>query len=1096
MINILTGRGGLWEPLAGRLKAAYHRGNECVLLVPEQYTLQAERDALSALHVPGFFRLQVLSPSRFSNYVFERAGRDPRPVIDERGRLMTMARALSRAREDLVFYAGAKEKAGLAHKLTEAVGELKGAGVTPEGLLLSLSGEAEDPKLRDLARLYGEYEALLAGQLMDREGGDRELLRRFGASGLFCGADFFVFGFDLLSEPLIRVLAACAGRARDMTVALVMEGEDAPDGDAFEPVRRSLVRFQESLRALGLPWKTERLADDGAGKPAALTHLANHLLRMKPEPFPGSPECLRLFAGRTPHDEVRRAAALIKAELGAGTEPENIAVILADEGYALLLPGVFQDYRVPHYLAVKEPILAHALVRCLLDALTCIQSAAWRPEDMIGYAKSPFSPLTREEAFRLENWALRCGIKGRRWTQPNARGEEPERSELEALRAKAVKPLMTLRDALAKAGKASDSVRAVIAFLEELDAHGQIIRLEKTLQEKGMQEESIRTRQVWDKLCGMLTQMDELLGEDRIPMARFPDWLREGLSMTELSTLPPGERRVQVGTLGALMTRKPEAVFILGLNNGALNLKDETLLGDRERADLEKRFKTRMNLPLSLREMMKGLDLWKAAASATSRLYLSYALSSEQGEPLGALAQLARLQKTFPRLIEEGGAVGGLRDPAPLAPAAALDEVALRLFSGEMEGPWREAWAALQGDPAWAPQAGAVKAAFLGDDPDKRLDKDISAALFYRRTVSVSRLETYAGCPFRHFVQYGLKPQERKEWRVEPAEFGSFCHAAMEGYVRRLEGHPAWPEVSREESDAIMDGALDELTADWENGPWADTPRARKAAEAFKDVCRRTAWALSEGGAQSAFRPAFAELRFGMDGGLPGMEIALHSGETLTLRGTIDRIDAARLQGGDYLRVVDYKTGGTALNASDLAAGAQLQLLLYLKAALRLMEGYLPAGAFYQPMKDPVVRAETPKEAVKKGREKLRLSGVLLGDPEVLKLMDAGDPPVSLSNYVNKSGETLERDRLLTAEGLRQLMDAAENAAKRLAEGIFSGLIPRAPLFHASGRAECAFCDFKGVCRQDKLSREPLARRAKRLNFDDLLREGGAPRTR
>ncbi len=1095
MINILGGRAGrLWAPVAEKLGESYRAGRECVLLVPEQYTLQAERDALSALWVPGFFRLQVLSPSRFANYVLERAGRDARVAIDERGRLMTMARALWRTREELRFYASAREKPGFAHKLTEAVGELKGAGLTPEDLLMPLEAEQEDsPRLHDLAILYREYESLLAGRLMDREDGEQDLLRRFALSSLFLGADFFVFGFDLLSEPLIRLLLACAAKARGMTVALVMDSADAPDGEAFEPVRESALRLREKLAELGFPASLVFLPRDDTGMPLALSHLERSLLRLRAETFPDFPEGLRLFAAKTPYDEVRRAAAMIKAELLSGTQPGDIAVLMADEGYAPLIPGVFSDYRIPHYLAVKEPILGHALVRCLMDALNCIKAAAWHQEDAVSYLKSPFSPLTREEGFLLENWALRWGLHGKRWTQPGARGEEPEKSEMEALREKAIQPVMRMRDALAKARTASDSIRAVISFLNDLDAHQRVIQLEKTLMEQGLQEEAVRTRQVWDKLCGFFEQMDELLGEERIPLGRFPEWLREGLSMTELSALPPQERCVQAGPLGALMTRGPRAVFLLGLNSASLNLKEEALLSDGERGAMEKKFKIRMSLPLTAREGMKTLDLWKAVSAAGDRLYLSYALSSEQGEALGPQPLLTRIQRMFPKLIEEGGAVEGLRDPAPLAPAAALDEAAMMLAAGELETPWLEAWAWLKSAPEWRRPVRAVINALTGDDPDKHLDKGTSAALFSARTVSVSRLETYAGCPFRHFVQYGLRPQERPEWVIKPVDFGSFCHTAMEGFARLLKEEPAWPDVPRETSDRLMDGVLDALTGNWEIEPWADTARARKEAERYLDILRRAAWTVTQTGQVSAFRPVLAELRFGFEEGTPGIPLRLDNGEILTLRGTIDRVDTAAGPEGTYLRVVDYKTGNAVLNASDLAAGAQLQLLLYLKAALNLLKGHLAAGAFYQPLADPVVRAHNEQEAVKKVREQLRLNGLMLFDPGVIRMMDSGEPPVSLPGYLNKAGEAKDSDRLVSHEGFVRLMALAEEKAKSLAEEIYSGAIPRSPLIRASGRAECAFCEYKGVCRQDQLSRERLLRRFPKVSFSDLSGQGGEP---
>lgn len=1093
MTTILGGRGGgLWAPLAGRLADSYRQGRECVLLVPEQYTLQAERDALAALDVPGFFRLRVLSPSRFARTVFERAGRDPRVVIDERGKLMTMARAAWSAKAELTYYASAREKPGFAHKLVQAVSELKGAGLSPEGLESHLAAlEKPEPKLADLAALYREYEKLLAGHLIDQEDEDRELLARFSRSSLFDGADFFVYGFDLLSEPLLRLLAACARKARRMLIALVMDRESAPDGEAFLPVRRSAARMARMLGDAGLPWAYAWIPDPAAPD-TALNHLRRQFLRLRPAPWPGDAPDIRIFAGKTPHEELRWTAQQIRRELANGTQPREMTVLLAQDGYAGQLPTVFADYGVPSYLAEKEPILAHSLVRCLTDALDCIQAAAWKQEDVLSYAKNPFSPLSKEEGWALENWALRFGIRGSRWTQPFQGGGAEEREAAEAIRQKAVAPVLALRDALVKAKDASDSVRAVLSFLESLDAHGRVARLEQEMLERGLPEQALRTRQVWEQLIGLMEQMDELLGQERIPLGRFPAWLREGLGMTELSALPPQDNCVQSGALGQVMARKPKAVFILGLNGGALNVSDEALISDEERQRLETGLNLRLNLPLSDREAVRLLDLWKAMASAGERLYLSYALSTEQGEAISALPELQRVARIFPALAEEGGAAGRFGEPVPLTPDTALDEIAAKMAAGEpLREDWQDAWAWLKESPAHCRAADALRDRKAAEDPDKRLSPQTAQALFGRGTVSITRLENYAGCPFRHFVRYGLRPQERKEWALRPVDLGNFCHAAMDAFADEIAREPAWPQVSREEAEAMMDRVLPGLTGDWEQQPWADTPRAKEGAQRTLDVCRRMAWALTEGSRNSGFRPLAHELRFGMGDRLPAVEIQLGDGRSLQLLGTMDRVDTAVLDGQDYLRVVDYKTGKTRLAAGDVEAGLQLQLMLYLKAALSLLAGHEPAGAFYQLLDDPIVQAESAPEAEKEIRARLRLSGVMLAQVRVVRLVDGGEPPVSIADYIKTDGCLRASDNLLSREELEQLMDLAQERARQLARLIFSGHIPRSPMVNSDGRPACDFCEYHGVCRTDGVRRETMLRRARKTSLRELSAPGG-----
>ena len=174
------------------------------------------------------------------------------------------------------------------------------------------------------------------------------------------------------------------------------------------------------------------------------------------------------------------------------------------------------------------------------------------------------------------------------------------------------------------------------------------------------------------------------------------------------------------------------------------------------------------------------------------------------------------------------------------------------------------------------------------------------------------------------------------------------------------------------------------------------------------------------------------------------------------------------------------------LNAGDFSSGVQLLLPLYLRTALDLAGDALPAGCFYQPLRDPVVRADTAEEALKEGREQLRLRGVALADPLVLRLMDGAEPPISLPGYVKRDGGLRENDRLLSQEGLRRLMEMAQEKAGKLAADMLSGDVSRSPLVRTSGRAECGFCSHRGVCRSEKLSREQRVRRSPRTQFAGL----------
>ena len=84
----------LLPEVVARIGRAYGAGARCLLIVPEQYTLQAETEIVEGLRLPGYFDIDVLSPSRLRDRVFERAGQPQRVRIDERGKCMVLSAAL------------------------------------------------------------------------------------------------------------------------------------------------------------------------------------------------------------------------------------------------------------------------------------------------------------------------------------------------------------------------------------------------------------------------------------------------------------------------------------------------------------------------------------------------------------------------------------------------------------------------------------------------------------------------------------------------------------------------------------------------------------------------------------------------------------------------------------------------------------------------------------------------------------------------------------------------------------------------------------------------------------------------------------------
>ena len=86
-VRILGARAGQILPqIVPEIGRFHAQGGRVILLVPEQYTLQAERELVDRLHLPGLMDMDVLSPRRLTNLVREKGGHDGLSPLDDRGR--------------------------------------------------------------------------------------------------------------------------------------------------------------------------------------------------------------------------------------------------------------------------------------------------------------------------------------------------------------------------------------------------------------------------------------------------------------------------------------------------------------------------------------------------------------------------------------------------------------------------------------------------------------------------------------------------------------------------------------------------------------------------------------------------------------------------------------------------------------------------------------------------------------------------------------------------------------------------------------------------------------------------------------------------
>ena len=188
-------------------------------------------------------------------------------------------------------------------------------------------------------------------------------------------------------------------------------------------------------------------------------------------------------------------------------------------------------------------------------------------------------------------------------------------------------------------------------------------------------------------------------------------------------------------------------------------------------------------------------------------------------------------------------------------------------------------------------------------------------------------------------------------------------------------------------------------------------------------------------------------------------------GQILRIEGRIDRIDTWRQGGKVYARVIDYKSGFNSFDIPRGWAGLDLQLLLYLRAALGWRQQPLPAGVFYLSMKEPFIDTDSLADAEIEAlfTKNLLMDGVFIDDPEVIAALDSGVKD-GTNQVIAFRGRGKTVDNCLSAELLEHLLAHTVKAAQDTVQAVMDGDIRVLPL-DESQQGGCKYSDYMAVCR-------------------------------
>lgn len=1094
-----------------------------ILMVPEQATFCYQYELITQYGLSGVLTLEVLSFQRLARTVMQQKGGMARQDIDKLGKLLVLRRIIQQHSDQYPYFSQSVNRSGYLTKLGDTIQELKRYQISAARLgqvltTQNVSGSLFGSKISELSMLYDDYEKFLAQDYLDSEDALNFLLNQLEHGASFTDTEIWVDEFYDFTPQELNILGKLMKCARNVYIVLPIDSETKCSGR--QSVFRHTKKMLDQLRQMAVAQNVEILPDYDLSHTvrwtccADLEFLEREYFLIQNQCYTLEPEHFTFVQGQNRLSEVdytaREIRRLCREE---GYRYSDIAVFTRGDQYNHLLETIFADYDIPYFIDHKETVNQHPLTELLLAVFEIVQTH-WNYQSVFHLLKTGLLPFTQDEIDKLENYVLQYGIRGSAWYReepwkyPVQYVEEKSQmdalAEINALRIRIAKPLHDFQITIQNPQPAGTFIYALYSLLESYHIPEQLEQMCKTALTYQLMDVAQVHQQIWTKLIHIFDQMTHLLQDTLLSLDEFATILQFAVQNMDLGLLPSSLDQVFVGVLAHSRARNVKVAFVLGLNEGVFPARSTQ---DGFFSDMEKHLLQDMGIQLSQDSSEQIYEeqfmFYLAMTRASERLFFTYSLSDEDGKALHPSMFIEKLYRLFPVLKEE------IAQWPPDHTQALLPYLNHRRKALSLLGGWRTTEKSVEQQSILAELY-----QWFCQNPDEAFQSFQKNMLHAEQLptytlkttqlfgsplrLSVSALETYQKCPYRYYLQYGLRLQERALYQMAAVDTGTFYHTAIEQFSNYLlQEQITWQSLDAEEVKRIMAQIVDQLVPQIQNQILLSSGRYQYIRRRLQKTLEESALLLLEHGKRGDFVPIALEADFGFaNSKIPSYHITLQDGTHVYLQGKIDRIEQAQLGNIHYLRVIDFKSGKQGLDLTEVYYGLKIQLLTYLHVALQYYESLLPegeallpAGVLYYFFRSGIVPTEGPMrevEAKNLHQKAVRADGLLLADMHALKLaqhdLTTGNSTLLPVNLLTKAAPYIEspddfvflddpmelfgkrNTTVVSKEQLELLLDHVQQLISAIGEEIHSGNIAVRPcrLRTVTG---CTYCSYQTICQ-------------------------------
>ena len=918
-------------------------GTDYLIIVPDQFTMQTQKDVVKMHPSHAIMNIDVLSFGRLTHRVFEETGHGSFSVLDDVGKTLVLRLVADMLGERLPVLGGNMHRPGYIDEVKSTISEFMMYGIGDEELLLleekSIRKGALYSKLKDLRLLYSEFLKYIEGKYITTEETLDVLTRALPKSTLIRDSVIVFDGFTGFTPIQYRVIKELLALSKELIVSLTIDPRDNPYAESFgeqelfmltKKTVRDLERLEFDVQRENGSTITDfsvfrQLRHQEMAKGSlqgdifikdetnarhrgndALLYLERSLFRYKNAPFTGDNNSVFIYEATNLAEEVRQTMIGIKDLVRTkGYAYRDIALVCGSlEAYGEQIDRAAKRFDIPVYVDQNTSIMLNPFIEYITSALNIVISG-YKYEDVFHYMRSGLTSFDMADTDLLENYVRSLGIRGekawedkflrrmpkrfKKYADPKKRSEKDlqDLEKLEGMREAInshLSGLFKVKNATAK-----EIIKALRAVIDNNNSREKLEGYKQRFEAEGNLKKAREYDQIYNKVMALFDQIEGLIGDEKLEISEFKDIVTAGIGEISVGTIPQDVDRIIVGDIERTRLKEVKVLFFVGVNDGNIpsNVGSGGILSDIDRQFLID-LGTEVEFAPTPRQQMyiQRLYLYMNLTKPTDRLYLSYAELSGDGKSQSPAYLIPKLLSMYEGLTVTRPEDDSLEDQLASKKDGiyTLSTLLCDYARGQSSSENLRYISALS--KAVSDEAGKDLLGRLTEEAFKHyeslpLSKAIAVAL-YGATLenSVSRLEQFASCAYAHFIRYGLRPMEREDYEFDASDLGNVFHKVLEKYTGQIiDKKIDWKTLSKEDSDKMLNDALTECVDAYGDSILRSSARNQFMIDRIRRILLRTVDTLKYQMTKGSFEPAYVEMSFEEAGSIDDINIALSEDE-------------------------------------------------------------------------------------------------------------------------------------------------------------------------------------------------------------------------